>query len=120
MDYAFRSRIYLLRLAGVRIEYNIDTGAIRYWVRTGSSVSPQILNAACNIYSKVTLLPKQYDTDRHGQQWKTDTASFFAQGLGLALLVVAKTCPHQPQAFKEANRSNGQAFSVKKSFIYFF
>ena len=27
---------------------------------------------------------------------------FFVQGLGLALLVAAKTCPHRPQAFKRS------------------
>ena len=33
-------------------------------------------------------------------------ASFFVNDLALAL--VAKTCPHRPQAFKRAN--NGEAF----------
>ena len=44
-----------------------------------------------------------------------DISSFFVQGLGLAL--VAKTCPHRPQAFKEANTC--QAFG-RKTYIYIY
>ena len=55
--------------------------------------------------------------DRHEQQWKRVTATFFVEDLGLAL--APKMCPDQSQAFKEVN--NSQAFAIgrkkKKCFL---
>ena len=45
-----------------------------------------------------------------------DIATFFAQDVGLALVV--KTCPHRPQAFENVN--NGQAFRWENHFFFFF
>ena len=47
-----------------------------------------------------------YRTDPHEQQKRATWLHFFVEDLGLAL--VAKTCPHQPQAFKKAKK--GQEF----------
>ena len=57
----------------------------------------------------------RYHADRHEQQWKRVTASFFVKDLGLAL--APKMCPDQSQAFKEVN--NSQAFTVGRKKTFF-
>ena len=47
-----------------------------------------------------------------------DIASFFVQDLLIGLTLVAKTCPHQPQAFKKVN--NGQAFPQEENTLFSF
>ena len=87
-------------------------------IRAGSSFSAQsavsAVNAACNTHSNVTYLLSCWPPWTVGDG---GMSSFFVQGLGLALLKVAKSCPHRPQAFKKVN--NGQAFPQEKQFFSF-
>ena len=84
------------------------SAALKILLQAGSRQTTEILpptNAACNRYSKVIYLVSYWPP------WtveELDIAAVFVQHLGLALLIVAKTCPHRPQSFKKVN--NGQAF----------
>ena len=64
--------------------------------------------------------PTTLEWDAKKKKWppwpveEGDMASFFVQDLGLAL--VAKTCPHRPQAFETVH--NGQAFLQRNSCFF--